>query len=439
VAFPEGWDRCDRFTLRFADRELERAYQYADQAEGIRRARTASLLAAVVWVVVAIIGPSAVGVDPATAWAICGTMIVVLLATAGASRWATTQRRREAIGLGQQLVAGCAVLLLCVATRQVKTYAMPGIMLTAVFGFAVTRHPFVGSIAIGVAYCVLFLGVASGSGLGSQLVLQLFLVAATVVAGCVGAYLLERSQRMAYAQGRLVQALHERVDLLLHRYLSPDVARTLIEDPSRAELGGMEVDVTVLFADLRGYTAYAERRTPAEVVAMLNAAFGASVPIVLEEGGTVVQFMGDAMMAVFNAPSPQPDHARRAARAGLALQRAVLSLPEAAGRPKFRVGINSGPALVGNIGAAEIRNFLAIGDTTNLAARLQSFAPEGSVVIGAGTYELIRDIAEVRPLGAPALKGKSEAVEVYELLGLRDELGARPLEHRQEPASGGVS
>jgi len=156
-----------------------------------------------------------------------------------------------------------------------------------------------------------------------------------------------------------VRALHERVDLLLHQYLSPEVARTLIEDPARAALGGMEVDVTVLFADLRGYTAFAERRSPAEVVAMLNAAFGVSVPIVLEEGGTVVQFMGDAVMAVFNAPSPQPDHARRAARSALAMQRAVLSLPDPAGRPKFRIGINSGPALVGNIGAADIRNFSA--------------------------------------------------------------------------------
>jgi hypothetical protein len=87
MAFPEGWDRFDRFTLRFVDRELERA-QHADQAEGVRRARTASLVAAVVWVVVAIIGPPAIGAARAAAWAICGPMTVFLLATAGASRWA---------------------------------------------------------------------------------------------------------------------------------------------------------------------------------------------------------------------------------------------------------------------------------------------------------------------------------------------------------------
>jgi adenylate cyclase len=107
----------------------------------------------------------------------------------------------------------------------------------------------------------------------------------------------------------------------------------------------------------------------------------------------------------------------------LTMQRAMGELAGAGTRPRFRVGINSGAALVGNIGAAEIRNFSAIGDTTNLAARLQTYAPEGSVVIGASTYDLIRAEAVVRPLGTPELKGKSQPVEVYELLGLREGAG----------------
>jgi len=105
----------------------------------------------------------------------------------------------------------------------------------------------------------------------------------------------------------------------------------------------------------------------------------------------------------------------------------VHELPGADARPRFRVGLNSGPALVGNIGGAEIRNFSALGDTTNLAARLQTYAPEGSVVIGASTYDLIRRVAQVRPLGAPELKGKSRAVEVYQLVGLRDDDQVDPI------------
>lgn len=421
MSFPVAWDRRHISTLRFVDPELERAYQDADQAQGVRRARAASLLAAVVWVLIALIGPPAIGISAGSTWLIAGLMTVFLLACAGASRWAVTLARRSAIGLGQQVAAGIAVLTLARVTGTFHTYAMPGIMLTAVFGFSVTRPPFVGSIVLGVFYCVAFVSVAVVTRLGSQLWLQSFLVLATVVTASVGAYLLERSQREVYAQGRLVSALHDRVDALLRSYLSPDVAAALIEDPDRASLGGVEVDVTVLFADLGGYTAFAERATPTEVVAMLNAVFGAAVPVVLAEGGAVVQFMGDAMMAIFNAPKPQPDHALRAARSALGLQRVVGELPLAGTRPRFRVGLNSGPAIVGNIGAAEIRNFLAIGDTTNLAARLQTYAPEGSVVMGARTYDLIRADAIVRPLGTPALKGKAQPVEVWELLGLRGE------------------
>ena len=419
MTFPVDWDRRDRWTLRFVDPELERSYRQADQAQGVRRARTASLLAAVVWVLVAVVGPPAIGISPGSTWLIAGVMTVFLFVCAGASRWATTQMRRSVIGLGQQVAAAVAVLTLTAVTGTFTTYAMPGIMLTAVFGFSVTRPPFVGSVGLGMFYCLGFAAIAATEGLGSQLPLQLLLVGATVVSASVGAYLLERLQREVFTQATMVSALHDRVDILLRTYLSPDVADTLIDDPNRASLGGVEVEVTVLFADLGGYTAFAERATPAEVVAMLNAAFGAAVPIVLAEGGAVVQFMGDAMMAVFNAPNPQPDHALRAARSALGMQRAVGELPLAGERPRFRVGLNSGPAIVGNIGAAEIRNFLAIGDTTNLAARLQSYAPEGSVVIGASTHDLISEFAVVRALGSPALKGKSQAVEVYELIGLR--------------------
>jgi len=301
VALPAGWDRHDPWTLRFVDPELERLYQYADRDEGIRRVRAASLGAVVVWALVALIGPPAIGVPPQSTWLIAGAMTLLLLMSAGLSQWADTQRRRDAIGLGQQLAACIAALVLTVSTGTFAVYAMPATMLVAVVGFSVTRHPFVGSVLVGGAYCLLFLLFALALELGSQLPLQVFIVAATVVVSCAGAYLLERSQRAVFAQARLVGALHERVDLLLHQYLSPDVASTLIEDPERAALGGREVEVTVLFADLRGYTAFSERRAPSEVVAMLNAAFGVAVPIVLGEGGTVVQFIGDALMAIFNA------------------------------------------------------------------------------------------------------------------------------------------
>jgi class 3 adenylate cyclase len=156
---------------------------------------------------------------------------------------------------------------------------------------------------------------------------------------------------------------------------------------------------------------------------MLNESFGSAVPAVFAEGGTIVQFMGDALMAIFNAPLRQPDHALRACRAALALQQSVAVVSGDRDRPRFGVGINTGRALVGNIGSAELRNFTALGDTTNVAARLQTYAQEGTVVIGERTHELVGDLAEVRSLGTADLKGKSTPTPVYELLGLHESVG----------------
>lgn len=216
------------------------------------------------------------------------------------------------------------------------------------------------------------------------------------------------------------EQLRVRVNELFHRYVAPAVADTLIADPARESLGGEEVEATVLFADLTGFTTFSERVSPSEAIALLNRSFGEAVPAVRDEGGTIVQFSGDALMAVFNAPLPQPDHAMHAARASLRLQRAVATLQLEPGTPRFRVGLTTGPVVVGNVGTAELHNYTAIGDTTNLAARLQTFAPPGSVVIGERTRELLGDLADVRPLGAQELKGKTSPVRCYELVSLRE-------------------
>jgi hypothetical protein len=166
--------------------------------------------------------------------------------------------------IGQQLAAGIAVLALTTVTGTFAVYGLPGLMVTAVFGFSITRHPFTGAVVVGTSYCLLFVVFALGLGLASQLPLQVLILAIAIVAACVGGYTLERSQRAAFAQGLLISALRQRLDQLLHQYLSPEVASALIEDPARAALGGDEVEVTVLFADLRGYTAFAESTAPAQ-------------------------------------------------------------------------------------------------------------------------------------------------------------------------------
>lgn len=215
--------------------------------------------------------------------------------------------------------------------------------------------------------------------------------------------------------------LYQNLDGLFRSYMSPAVATALLADPDQAGLGGAITDITVLMADLHGFTAFTEATSPQQVVGMLNAYYGAVVPVILEAGGTVLPFAGDAVVAIWNAPVRQRDHALRAARAGLALHAAVEDA--AAGRsdwPRFRVGINTGPALVGNVGAQQVRNFTAIGDTMNLAARLEGLAQPGQVVIGPNTAVALGTSARVTMHGWVEVKGKRDPVRVRVLDGLAD-------------------
>ena len=211
------------------------------------------------------------------------------------------------------------------------------------------------------------------------------------------------------------------VQRLFGQYLSPQIARALISDPRQAQLGGDIRDVTALFADLEGFTPFTESRPPRETVAVLNRYFTAVVPVIFASGGTIIQFAGDAIVAVWNAPVEQPRHALTAARAALAMQAAIEGIVrEDATLPRFRVGIATGAALVGNVGSEEFHNYVAHGDAVNLAARLQTGAKAGQVVISGPTYALIRDAAAVRSLGRFTVKGKVEEVEAFLLEGLRD-------------------
>lgn len=209
--------------------------------------------------------------------------------------------------------------------------------------------------------------------------------------------------------------LYHQLDGLFRQYMSPDVATALLADPAQAALGGAVVDVTAVFADLRGFTTFSETASPEEIVGLLNRYFEVATAAVLAEGGTVVQFVGDAMMALFNAPARQPDHALRAARAALAMQAGIAGIADDGG-PTFRVGINTGPALVGNIGSTALRNFNAMGDAVNVAARLESAAEPGQVVIGGATRLLLPDGAVVEALGELTVKGRTEPVTAFRLL-----------------------
>jgi len=181
-------------------------------------------------------------------------------------------------------------------------------------------------------------------------------------------------------------------------------------------------EMSVLFADLVGFTTFSENHDPVEVTAMLNAYFEVAVPpVVRSHGGNVDRIIGDALMVTFNKRGDQPDHARRAAAAGLALQQATAHVAEAhPGWPRFRVGINSGPMSVSLLGTEGGRTHTVIGDTVNVASRIEGKAPGGAVAIGPGTKTLLPD-AVTEPLGLLELKGREERLEGYLLIALSDE------------------
>lgn len=176
-------------------------------------------------------------------------------------------------------------------------------------------------------------------------------------------------------------------------------------------------EITVLFADLQGFTAFSERHAPQEVTAMLNEYFTGAVPPVVERhGGQVDRIVGDALMATFNTYGDQPDHAARAARSALAIQRVTGEVAERhPDWPRFRIGINTGASAVGLLGTAGGRTYTAIGDTVNLAARLESAAPVGQVLIGSETARRLPG-ARLETLGQILVKGKAESVEAFLLI-----------------------
>jgi adenylate cyclase len=179
-------------------------------------------------------------------------------------------------------------------------------------------------------------------------------------------------------------------------------------------------DISVLFGDLVGFTGFSERSSPAEVAAVLEAYWGVAAPLITRRfGGEVEKFIGDGIMAVFNRRGDQPNHAWRAACAALALQRELSAIAEEhPDWPRMRVGVNSGEAVVRELGGEGHVAYPLLGDTINTGARLEGVAPVGGVLIGAETYEQLPDGALVEERAGLRVKGKDAVVHAYVLLGL---------------------
>jgi class 3 adenylate cyclase len=259
---------------------------------------------------------------------------------------------------------------------------------------------------------------------------------ARVAAGDLGQELPVRSRdelgQLTRAFNEMVGGLRQRdfIRNAFGRYVSPEVAKTLLESPEGLRLGGHKREVTVLMSDLRGYTRFAEQGDPARVMEVLNGYLARMADLVIAHGGTINEFIGDAIFAVFGAPLDQPDHAERAAAAALAMQGAMDALNRehtARGWPRFEmgIGVNTGEAVVGNIGSEQRAKYAVVGAAVNLAARVEGCTVGGQIFVTTSTLERIRDLAKVGEPVRVELKGIAEPVLLYELRAIGGQFAQR--------------
>jgi len=208
---------------------------------------------------------------------------------------------------------------------------------------------------------------------------------------------------------------------MFRRYLSSAVVDRLPSDPAELRLGGRRREVSILFADIRGFTSFSEKLPPEEVMDTLNRYLAMAAEAILAYEGTLDKFVGDAVMAIFNAPLPQEDHALRAVKAAVAMQQVIADHHQQLGEKRglsFGVGINVGEVVVGNIGTTARMDYTAIGDAVNLAKRLQENVGGGRILLSQSTYEQVKDHVRVKTLPPLKVKGRMEPEPVYELIRL---------------------
>lgn len=208
------------------------------------------------------------------------------------------------------------------------------------------------------------------------------------------------------------------------RFLSPAVVEMVMNEAEEVVLGGRKLPVTTLYCDIRGFTPLSEGLSPGQLVDLLNEHFTAMTRIIFDCRGTLDKFIGDEVMALFGAPISGGNDAANAVRAAIIMQakNAELNKRRSNGNlPTFEVGIgiNSGDVFSGFVGSPDRLDFTVIGDDVNIASRLCSVAKAGQIVVGYSTHELVKNFVRTKSIGTPVLKGKSEPIEAFEILGIK--------------------
>jgi adenylate cyclase len=235
-------------------------------------------------------------------------------------------------------------------------------------------------------------------------------------------FLLAAQHTAAVSYQRIIERKKRRqVEGMFGRYVSHQVRDFLVQHPDAANPSGRKERLTMFFSDVRGFTSMSEKMEPQEVQQLLSEYFTEMTGILFKYEGTLDKFMGDAIMAFFGNPVPQPDQAKRAVLMALDMQDAIARLNQkltAEGRRTIGVGmgINTGDVTVGNLGSKDFLDYTVIGDAVNLACRLEQNAKAGEIIVTRATYEEVKDVVEVEPMEPIRVKGKVEPIPIYRVL-----------------------
>ncbi|MDL1901464.1 response regulator [Anaerolineae bacterium CFX9] len=210
-----------------------------------------------------------------------------------------------------------------------------------------------------------------------------------------------------------------RIRSLFQRFVPPQVVDQVIDNPDSVQLGGKRKEVTVLFADLRGYTSFSENLQPERVVEMLNDYLSLAANVMMSYGGTLDKYMGDGLMAIFNAPDDNTNHLQNAVESALTLQQAARQLEQQRGDGlAFSIGIHFGEAVVGFIGTDCAMNYTAVGDAVNLAKRLQEAAKPGQILVEEAVVQRLNGKIQAEALGELKVRNRKQPAQAYALKSL---------------------
>jgi len=410
-----------QWSLRFRDDRLERGYQRQGGAESLTGFRIATGTAAVMWLLAAVVTPSGTPIPLDLAFRVSSAMALLNWAAFMLSARADTLDRQHSVVSVLTSVNGLVILWLASTGGVLPGYGVSALLLLFVFGF-VSRTGFIfaawrsavivaGFVAAGILY----------PGRGS-LTVDAFIFGAALIGTLVALRLLETSRRRVFYQDIVItqqaDALRvekDRADALLLNVLPGSISSRLLA--GERTIADEYPSVTVLFADIVGFTHLAARLPADEVVGLLGRLFERFDELVAERGLEKIKTIGDAYMAAGGLPLPLDDHAARVVDLGLAMIDVASQESDAIGDLRLRVGVHSGPVIGGVIGHRKFA-FDIWGETVNIASRLESQGIGGRVHVSDATWSDVKDSFDSEPRGPLQIRGYGP-LETYTIVGRR--------------------